>query len=343
MRIVLGKLMVVGVCVLSACGADQLPTKGTENGRTVLTAACSGDDTCPAGMVCEGCNGANDAVCIPGCRTDAQCPARFVCRGPVTCLSCPCAPGWCELDPCRDVDGDGYAFTDDPSISCPGKQKGDCNEANKDQHPGAKELCANGADDDCDGRVDRQDPSCQMCTSDSLVCNDSSECGQTQPGQVKCEAGCCQSCPSISYPSCGTGKVAVGGGLDATTGCRVARVCVDSAQCQNSGYDAVCGVDYATYRNPCQAAQVGVAVLHRGGCRWDEGEACSTSQTGTQGTCGVNLYCRSDAEAGKRCTQLFTCRVDADCPAGATTPSCGEDAGVARWSCVSNQCVARCQ
>jgi hypothetical protein len=261
----------------------------------------------------------------------------------VQCLTCPCAPGWCELDPCRDVDGDGFAFTDDPAISCPGKQKNDCNDGSKDQHPGARELCANGVDDDCDGRTDRQDPSCQMCTADSQACNDASECGASSPGTLRCDHGCCQSCPLISVPTCGSGFVAIGGGLDAVTACRVERVCVEVTRCQSLAYDPVCGVDFASYRNPCQAAQANVAVLHKGNCRWDEGKPCATTATGTQGSCATGQYCRADETAGKRCTLQGACRVDADCPAGNTVElRCGADAGVPTFTCAQNVCVPKC-
>ena len=45
-----------------------------------------------------------------------------------------------------DLDGDGYLITDD------------CDERSPDIHPGAAEVC-DGVDNDCDGRVDDEDPS----------------------------------------------------------------------------------------------------------------------------------------------------------------------------------------
>jgi hypothetical protein len=343
MQRLLGNLMLA--CVVAGCGQveERVPAVGTSNGPTLLTAACTGDESCPGGMICEGCNGPHDAQCIPGCRTDAQCPRQHVCRGPVVCFTCPCAPGWCELDPCRDVDGDGYAFTNDRSIACPGKQLGDCNDGNRAQHPGARELCANGIDDDCDGRADRNDPSCQTCTDESQTCNDASDCaGGNQVGAVKCQAGCCLSCPAVASPVCGTEQTSVGGGLDPVTACRVERKCIDWRVCANTPYDPVCGVDFATYRNPCQAQQAGVQLLHRGSCRWNEGKPCSFSTEGTPGSCESGQYCRLDATAGKRCTMQGACLVDADCPAGpVTTPLCGADGGVV-WTCQQNACAARC-
>jgi len=260
----------------------------------------------------------------------------------VTCSTCPCAPGWCELDPCRDVDGDGYAFATEPNIACPGKQTGDCNDGNRAQHPGANELCANSIDDDCDGQTDRNDASCQQCTSESLRCNDASECiAGSRLGEVQCERGCCLSCPTLSPVTCGANETTIGGGLDPVTACRVQRRCVDWRTCQNTAYDPVCGVDFATYRNPCQAQQANVRILHKASCQWNEGRPCSTSEPGSVGACDNMQYCRLDAAAGMRCTLKGTCVTDADCPAGLEPSSC--DGGRPSWTCDQNRCVGACR
>ena len=41
-----------------------------------------------------------------------------------------------------DADGDGYKWCDE------------CDDSNPNVHPGAKEICGNGIDDDCNGFVD---------------------------------------------------------------------------------------------------------------------------------------------------------------------------------------------
>jgi hypothetical protein len=324
----------MGVLTLLACGGvETLPARGPE-----AVAACAADAACPQGMVCEGCSGPQDAQCVPGCRVDAQCPGGHVCQLGVTCLTCPCAPGWCELDPCRDVDGDGFAFTTNPTVSCPGKRLGDCNDGNRAVNPGAKELCANGIDDDCDGFTDRNDASCQQCTPDSQVCNDAAEClSNGSVGNETCSRGCCQSCPLVANPMCAAGQRAVGGGLDVTTACRVARVCISST-CANNAFDPMCGRDFATYRNPCELQEAGVELLHRGRCEWNEGRPCATS------SCPQRQYCRTDALAGPRCTLAGACLVDADCPAGVGgAPVCVADGGVGTFRCERGQCVSRCQ
>jgi uncharacterized repeat protein (TIGR03803 family) len=59
----------------------------------------------------------------------------------------------------RDADGDGYGAMGDSIWACSAPagyvgQSGDCDDANVLVHPGAIEICNNGLDDNCDGRVD---------------------------------------------------------------------------------------------------------------------------------------------------------------------------------------------
>src|SRR5262245_3097293 len=77
------------------------------------TSGCLNGSDCGATQVCVNCAGVGQ--CAPGCREDAQCGAREICQLGTVCESCPCPPGWCILDPCRDDDGDGYVPGDDPT------------------------------------------------------------------------------------------------------------------------------------------------------------------------------------------------------------------------------------
>ncbi len=43
-------------------------------------------------------------------------------------------------------------------------------------------------------------------------------------------------------------------------------ICVERPQACAEWYDPVCGCNHVTYGNPCEAAVVGVNVLHRGEC-----------------------------------------------------------------------------
>ncbi len=57
----------------------------------------------------------------------------------------------CQIEPCIDVDGDGYGNPSNPN--CPSLQL-DCNDNNVAVNPGAAEACGNGIDDDCFGGID---------------------------------------------------------------------------------------------------------------------------------------------------------------------------------------------
>jgi hypothetical protein len=253
----------------------------------------------------------------------------MACAGPVACLTCPCAPGWCDLDPCRDVDGDGFVPTNRDPVSCPGKREGDCDDANGQVHPGAVEVCANGLDDDCNGQFDQQDPAaCDQCTSGSWSCNAALHCGDGQ----QCSRGCCGACPTQRPPSCGLGEC-VQEGQRLPTGCKAPSTCVACATCP--GVAPVCGDDFATYQNACLATGAGVGVLHESACTSHEGLACSPSTW-----CGSNLYC---GVVRARCVERPSCFDDADCPlALQATVLCG-DGGVAPLVCVGHRCLTKCQ
>ena len=52
-----------------------------------------------------------------------------------------------EVCPCFDGDGDGYPQTEDCGVL-----QVDCDDGQKDVHPGAEEICGDGVDGDCDGQ-----------------------------------------------------------------------------------------------------------------------------------------------------------------------------------------------
>ena len=321
-------MVVCGACAPSAGPAQT----AFDAGPNLSSASCLIDEQCPAGMVCEGCP-TGDKTCVPGCRLDAQCPKAMVCSGTVLCTSCPCAPGWCDLDPCRDVDGDGYVPTTDTPASCPGKQQGDCDDARAWAHPGAREVCATGLDEDCDGKTDARDDECRACSSGQSYCSTSRNCGLGST----CERGCCEACAVPPAAACDAGQCSLPGGLDSQTGCVLAPVCGACGGCPKN-LAPVCGLNGATYDNACLAAAAGTQVLYAGECLYGEQASCRAEAFDCLGT----QYCRGADGGEGLCTKLGHCTADADCAEAVRETVLCEDGGIAALACSNLRCVARC-
>lgn len=318
--------------LLAACGgaqnAQQVEAAG-DSGTPPRDSSCATDVDCPAGMLCEGGCGDGFMTCVPGCRTDAQCGANMICSHEVQCLTCPCPSGYCDLDPCRDLDGDGYAAA--LTGVCPGRQVGDCNDGVPTTRPGGRERCANGQDDDCDGRTDARDDECRdTCDPGFGFCATSLYCGT----QRYCDTGCCEACAPVTNPVCDAGQCALPGGLDGN-GCFAPGVCGECQGC-SLDYAPVCGRNFATYSNACLAVAAGTQVMHTGECSRGEGFNCEGV-----GDCYYNQFCRDFGGGRMQCALRGTCSVDADCAAVTAVVSCG-DAGLAEWVCRAERCSAVC-
>ncbi|MGV3623584.1 MAG: MopE-related protein [Archangium sp.] len=322
-------ILMVALC---ACGADR--TFRVENISAPASAsACELDSDCGDGLLCEAC-GDGFKTCVPGCREDSQCGPNMICDHNVQCLSCPCPSGWCDLDPCRDLDGDGFAPATDGM--CPGKQLGDCNDALASVKPGGRERCQNGQDDDCNGKKDRNDDACRdTCDQGLNFCANSRYCRSDEFCDV---GGCCEKCDVPVVPTCDAGMGFLQGGLD-ENGCSAALVCVDLNGCSGVNYEPVCARNFATYDNACLAELAGSRVLHRGNCLYLEGERCDFDEY-----CSGATFCRNmslDGGDDFHCVQRGTCSTDADCLHVNGTIPCG-DGGVATFACERELCVGRC-
>jgi hypothetical protein len=321
-----GFLMVL----LAACGSRDVADGGFDRAETtsVNASGCAVDDDCGPGLLCETC-GDGVFTCVPGCRTDAACGANMRCSHQVQCTTCPCPSGWCELDPCRDFDGDGFAAA--LTGTCPGKQLGDCNDSSPVVRPGGLERCANGIDDDCDGRTDARDDGCRASCPGTRFCATALSCGLTG----HCTEGCCEACPTVVEPTCGAGECAIELGVD-VDGCRKTPACRPCASSCPTDGGPVCGRNYATYVNACHALHAGTTVMHDGACAYGEGARCAQD---APGDCWYQQFCR-ELDGEKHCTQLGVCTTAADCR-HLTPSSCG-DAGVATWACTQERCAASC-
>jgi hypothetical protein len=329
---IVGILMCLGVTACRGRGEpeDASHVLALADAGPPRDSSCATDVDCPTGMLCEGC-GDGFMTCVPGCRTDAQCGANMLCNHDVQCLTCPCPSGYCDLDPCRDLDGDGYAAA--LTGICPGKSIGDCNDGARTTNPAARERCANGRDDDCDGRSDSRDVDgvCRTtCDPGFGLCSTSIYCGT----QRYCDRGCCELCAAPVDPVCAPGQCLLAGGLDGN-GCLRPGVCGDCQSC-SLDQEPVCGRNFATYTNACRAEAAGTQVLHTGECLRGEGVTCEDKSD-----CYSNQFCRDLGDAGQHCSKVGTCSVDADCDHVTSVVSCG-DAGLASWTCRNERCSPVC-
>jgi hypothetical protein len=127
------------------------------------------------------------------CEKDSQCKDGLVCRNNI-CLKpdpneCypPCPEGQiCDHGECKttgnpdDKDGDGWLDEDD------------CNDLNREIHPGAIEYC-DGIDNDCDMLTDED---CAPC-SDGTTVNCGTDLGECTPGTQTCTGGTWEVCSGV--------------------------------------------------------------------------------------------------------------------------------------------------
>jgi len=200
-----GRVLIVAVGLLTACGEDDTGSKAEDTGcgePSAWEADADGDGfgdpvtareacgqpsgTVPAGGAADCDDG--DASVNPG--------ADELCNG----IDDDC-DGSVDEEPVDgavwffDGDGDGYggdASATEPSCdTMPGDALalgGDCDDANPCVHPGAGEPC-DGADSDCDGAVDED---CEAC--DNGVDDDKDGLLDCEDGDCFCGQGCGEIC-----------------------------------------------------------------------------------------------------------------------------------------------------
>ncbi|MBZ0115810.1 MAG: putative metal-binding motif-containing protein, partial [Sandaracinaceae bacterium] len=193
------ELCMEGTCVLGLdpCAVPSCASATCDEG----TAACAftTDDTlCDDGDPCDGVE---------------HCDVRTGCRNgpPPTCNDA----NICTIDYCDpavgcvyeliDGDGDGAA-----SRTCGGA---DCNDSNPNVAPGLAEVCNNTVDDNCDSRIDIDDPSCSPTNDTCATAVDITPAGlgtfRTRGATTGFAANYTLSCPSSTSDTRQSGPDAV--------------------------------------------------------------------------------------------------------------------------------------
>ena len=116
-------------------------------------------------------------------------------------------------------------------------------------------------------------------------------------------------------------------------------VCLDNCQCDDE-YTPLCGIDYKTYNNACEAECSRIQVLHEGECGI-QGDLCEGENNIE---CLDGFKCiEEDIAVGESiggiCTAEDYCKVEADCD-NLEHAECEYEG---TWKCKESQCVYSCE
>jgi len=204
---------------------------GCGGGELWSPPGCASDADCKHGRVCiEGACQDAPRVCL----TDLDCPAGFACVGGA-CVLC-------------DQDRDGAE-----ALRCGGA---DCDDQNAGVHPGARELCGDGLDNDCDGQTDPAAQCADKCAT--VRCSEGYAC---DPATGACVPICAPACAGRACGPDGCGGVcgACAPGERCTQAGQCVSECVPDCAGRECGPDPVCGLS-------CGSCAPGTSCDDRGQC-----------------------------------------------------------------------------
>ena len=219
--------------VLGSCGGGELDSYG-----------CRSDADCKHGRICV------DAQCqdaSSACREDGDCPSGQHCYASA-CSVC-------------DADSD-----EEFGSQCAGR---DCDDSNPAVNSGARELCGDGLDNDCDGATDPAGLCDENCRG--VTCPDGWAC---DPQTGECVPICTPSCVNVECGPDGCGDVCgiCEPGLTCSREGRCVLACEDRCQL---GSQACVGAELTTCRD-----------TDGDGCvEWDTPQACPPGESCSDGRC----------------------------------------------------------
>ncbi|MBN1653944.1 MAG: putative metal-binding motif-containing protein [Deltaproteobacteria bacterium] len=346
-------------------------TGGTGAGGTSGSDKCDGDSSCSDHGKCDDSSGRVSCVCDAGYAGERceRCDIGFV-EWPeesAVCVDDPCDPYPCDLpnaiangcvqtdvagyecvcedgfrwddsscvSGCTDFDGDGYG----DGTGCRGP---DCNDSERDVHPGADEQC-DGIDNNCDGRTDCEGENCvdeDPCVDDNPCTQDTCDSSTSRcysepwsdPGEVSCDPdgdeeydeqdGVCNSdadCVRLACRSCTEPEQC------ADEHC----VCADESCSEKRCFGSSLVCQYVSGdESGCEAENVPAP-------RW--GEGCSGDETKA---CDADAVCRPIACSSCGFSGCDYVERDSDCGNSEVCGVCGGDVDVCTHASSGTSCAA---
>ncbi|MCB9644746.1 MAG: hypothetical protein H6728_16870, partial [Myxococcales bacterium] len=203
----------------------------------------------------------------------------------------------------------------------------------------SQEVC-DGKDNNCDGKVDEEDPSAPHCPAGQRCDGGKCTCDATS-----CTTGCCDAMGACATPSnaqCGTGGAACSACAQGTT-CDAGKCVCNATSCPNGCCDSQGQCQAGNSNASCGKNGVACAACPSGQACDPQSQVCGCGpNTCATGCCNANGQCTTSVVSacgvgGNACLACDTKFANV-CDNGAC--KCGSGAAcVAGQACVNNQCV----